>query len=115
MKFFMGFIGFNNVIMTLLALPIFHITGLEKFEWPPSGSVWLMMTVYAIQGFTMEFSWAVATVNLGPIGAITIYTLCTFPLSVWYDVFVVKEPVKISNWYIVSICILVLAFVAVTV
>ena len=77
----MGFIGFNNVIMTLLALPIFHITGLEKFEWPPSGSVWLMMTVYAIQGFTMEFSWAVATVNLGPIGAITIYTLCTFPFS----------------------------------
>lgn len=115
MTCFLGFVGLFCATINFVLLVIFNYIGWETFEWPPKSSTWICMTMYAIQGFTMEYCWAKAAVNLGPVACVSFYTILTFPITIWFDVVVVDEPVVISTVYIIGCSLILLAFTVITI
>lgn len=45
MTLFFGFVGLFNSIVLLPGLVVFHFSGLEKFQFPPTRRIWAIVTV----------------------------------------------------------------------
>lgn len=45
MTLFFGFVGLFNTLVLLPGLVIFHFSGVEKFQFPPTQRIWAIVTV----------------------------------------------------------------------
>lgn len=45
MTLFFGFVGLFNTLVLLPGLVIFHFSGVEKFQFPPTQRIWVIVTV----------------------------------------------------------------------
>ena len=71
--------------------------------------MWYSMTSSAIYYFAVNYFFANASIELGPVGAIFGFTSFTLPFQVWLDIVVVDEHIPISTLYIFGVCLLSLA------
>ena len=115
MTCFLGFVGLYCTAISGIMLVVFDYFEWETFEWPPNSTTWMVMTMFATSGFVIEYCWAKAAVNLGPVACVSFYTIITFPITIWFDVVVVDEPVVISTVYIIGCSLVLLAFTVITI
>lgn len=80
MPTFFGFVGLFNLLLLFPFFPIFHFTGLEKFELPPTPHIWMILLVNSTSSLISDICWAYAMVFTSPL-VVTVGLSLTIPLS----------------------------------
>lgn len=98
MPLFFGLIGLFNIVVLWPMFFVLHYTGIEKFEFPPSGKIWTIIMVRRLPGlmariradrdaqfnsiasFLSDMSWAYAMLLTTPL-IVTVGLSLTIPLS----------------------------------
>lgn len=80
MPLFFGLVGVFNILLLWPLFPILHFTGIEPFEMPPTGKVWLIILINSISSFLSDISWAYAMLLTTPL-VVTVGLSLTIPLS----------------------------------
>lgn len=111
MGLFFGLVGLFNVVFLWPGFLILHFTGLEPFEWPPTGTVWAIIMLNSVASFFSDIIWAYAMLLTTPL-------IVTVGLSLNIPVSLVGEMIQYSQYsswlYWVGAGIVVLSFVFVT-
>ncbi|KAK4679365.1 hypothetical protein QC764_203490 [Podospora pseudoanserina] len=111
MGLFFGLVGLFNVVFLWPGFFILHFTGLEPFEWPPTGTVWAIIMLNSVASFFSDIIWAYAMLLTTPL-------IVTVGLSLNIPVSLVGEMIQYSQYsswlYWVGAGIVVLSFVFVT-
>ncbi|KAI1377233.1 hypothetical protein F4677DRAFT_444457 [Hypoxylon crocopeplum] len=80
MPLFFGLVGLFNIFLLWPLFFILHFTGIEPFEFPPSGKIWLIIMFNSIASFVSDISWAYAMLLTTPL-VVTVGLSLTIPLS----------------------------------
>ncbi|KUI64298.1 hypothetical protein VM1G_11104 [Cytospora mali] len=80
MPLFFGLVGVLNLVFLWPGFFILHWTGIEPFEWPPTGKVWAIIFLNSISSFISDMSWAYAMLLTTPL-VVTVGLSLTIPLS----------------------------------
>ncbi|KAL3957386.1 hypothetical protein ACCO45_007964 [Purpureocillium lilacinum] len=80
MQLFFGLVGVFNLVFLWPLFFILHWTGLEPFEMPPTGQVWVIIIVNSLSSFISDISWAFAMLLTTPL-VVTVGLSLTIPLS----------------------------------
>lgn len=80
MPTFFGFVGLFNVVLLLPLFPILHLTGLEKFSFPPNVHIWTILLTNSVSSLISDICWAYAMVFTSPL-LVTVGLSLTIPLS----------------------------------
>ncbi|KAK4203340.1 hypothetical protein QBC40DRAFT_194556 [Triangularia verruculosa] len=111
MGLFFGLVGLINVVLLWPGFFVLHFTGLEPFEWPPTGTVWAIIMLNSVASFFSDIIWAYAMLLTTPL-------IVTVGLSLNIPVSLVGEMIQYSQYsswlYWVGAGIVVLSFVFVT-
>ncbi|KAK0670491.1 putative ras [Cercophora samala] len=111
MGLFFGLVGLFNVVFLWPGFFLLHFTGLEPFEWPPTGTVWAIIMLNSVASFFSDIIWAYAMLLTTPL-------IVTVGLSLNIPVSLVGEMIQYSQYsswlYWVGAGIVVLSFVFVT-
>jgi solute carrier family 35, member F5 len=103
MKLFFGFVGVFNTFLLWPSLVIVHYTGIEKFELPPSGTVWSILLFNCFISFLADFLWARAMLLTSPL-TVTVGLCLTIPLALICDIaikFKLNSPVYFFGAFLV--------------
>ncbi|KAK4171566.1 hypothetical protein QBC36DRAFT_91680 [Triangularia setosa] len=111
MGLFFGLVGLFNVVFLWPGFFVLHFTGLEPFEWPPTGTVWAIIMLNSVASFFSDIIWAYAMLLTTPL-------IVTVGLSLNIPVSLIGEMIQYSQYsswlYWVGAGIVVLSFVFVT-
>ncbi|KAK4163543.1 hypothetical protein QBC43DRAFT_289710 [Cladorrhinum sp. PSN259] len=80
MPLFFGLVGLFNVLLLWPGFFILHFTGIETFELPPTGAVWIIIAVNSIASFFSDMLWAYAMLLTTPL-IVTVGLSLNIPLS----------------------------------
>ncbi|KAH8801567.1 hypothetical protein F5884DRAFT_713084 [Xylogone sp. PMI_703] len=80
MPLFFGLVGLFNVIFLWPGFFILHLTGIEKFELPPTNKVWTIILLNLVFSFVSDYCWAYAMLLTTPL-VVTVGLSMTIPLS----------------------------------
>ncbi|KAL7625786.1 hypothetical protein AAE478_005009 [Parahypoxylon ruwenzoriense] len=80
MPLFFGLVGVFNILFLWPLFFILHFTGIEPFELPPDGKIWLIIMLNSISSFVSDISWAYAMLLTTPL-VVTVGLSLTIPLS----------------------------------
>ncbi|KAI0883248.1 uncharacterized protein GGS22DRAFT_37828 [Annulohypoxylon maeteangense] len=80
MPLFFGLVGIFNILILWPLFIILHFTGIEPFELPPNGKIWLIIMMNSISSFVSDISWAYAMLLTTPL-VVTVGLSLTIPLS----------------------------------
>ncbi|KAI1335228.1 hypothetical protein F5Y15DRAFT_398565 [Xylariaceae sp. FL0016] len=80
MPLFFGLVGVFNILFLWPLFPILHYTGIEPFEWPPTGKIWSIIILNSVSSFISDMSWAYAMLLTTPL-VVTVGLSLTIPLS----------------------------------
>ncbi|PQE21807.1 vacuolar membrane protein [Rutstroemia sp. NJR-2017a BVV2] len=80
MPLFFGLVGLFNVLFLWPGFVILHLTGVEKFELPPTGKIWLIVLLNSASSFISDYCWAYAMLLTTPL-VVTVGLSMTIPLS----------------------------------
>ncbi|KAK4226893.1 hypothetical protein QBC38DRAFT_214991 [Podospora fimiseda] len=80
MPLFFGLVGLFNVFFLWPGFFILHFTGIETFELPPTGAVWLIIAVNSVASFFSDMLWAYAMLLTTPL-IVTVGLSLNIPLS----------------------------------
>ncbi|UNI18703.1 hypothetical protein JDV02_004958 [Purpureocillium takamizusanense] len=80
MQLFFGLVGVFNLAFLWPLFFVLHWTGLEPFEMPPTGQVWVIIIVNSLSSFISDISWAFAMLLTTPL-VVTVGLSLTIPLS----------------------------------
>ncbi|KAI1104896.1 hypothetical protein F4804DRAFT_169755 [Jackrogersella minutella] len=80
MPLFFGLVGCCNIVILWPLFFILHFTGIEPFEFPPTGKIWLIIILNSISSFVSDMSWAYAMLLTTPL-VVTVGLSLTIPLS----------------------------------
>ncbi|KAK4103905.1 hypothetical protein N658DRAFT_521742 [Parathielavia hyrcaniae] len=80
MPLFFGLVGLFNVVLLWPGFFILHYTGIEPFELPPTGSVWVIIAVNSAASFFSDILWAYAMLLTTPL-VVTVGLSLNIPLS----------------------------------
>ncbi|APA11118.1 hypothetical protein SS1G_03129 [Sclerotinia sclerotiorum 1980 UF-70] len=80
MPLFFGLVGLFNVIFLWPGFFILHFTGVEKFELPHTGKIWLIVLLNSLSSFISDYCWAYAMLLTTPL-VVTVGLSMTIPLS----------------------------------
>ncbi|KAK4457767.1 hypothetical protein QBC42DRAFT_34143 [Cladorrhinum samala] len=80
MTLFFGLVGLFNVLFLWPGFFILHYTGIETFELPPTGAVWVIIAVNSIASFFSDIIWAYAMLLTTPL-VVTVGLSLNIPLS----------------------------------
>ncbi|KAI1092270.1 hypothetical protein F5B19DRAFT_454738 [Rostrohypoxylon terebratum] len=80
MPLFFGLVGVFNILILWPLFFILHFTGVEPFELPPTGKVWMIVLINSISSFVSDISWAYAMLLTTPL-VVTVGLSLTIPLS----------------------------------
>ncbi|KAK3984802.1 hypothetical protein QBC44DRAFT_8664 [Cladorrhinum sp. PSN332] len=80
MPLFFGLVGLFNVFLLWPGFFILHFTGIETFELPPTGAVWVIIAVNSVASFFSDMLWAYAMLLTTPL-IVTVGLSLNIPLS----------------------------------
>ncbi|KAF3760301.1 hypothetical protein M406DRAFT_53066 [Cryphonectria parasitica EP155] len=80
MPLFFGLVGLLNLLLLWPGFFLLHWTGIEPFEWPPTGKVWGIIMLNSVSSFISDMSWAYAMLLTTPL-VVTVGLSLTIPLS----------------------------------
>ncbi|KAF7909573.1 uncharacterized protein EAF01_003291 [Botrytis porri] len=80
MPLFFGLVGFFNVVFLWPGFFILHFSGIETFELPPTGKIWLIVLLNSLSSFISDYCWAYAMLLTTPL-VVTVGLSMTIPLS----------------------------------
>ncbi|KAJ2328478.1 hypothetical protein GGH92_009854, partial [Coemansia sp. RSA 2673] len=83
---FFGAVGLANILLLWPGFILLHYSGIETFQLPRSGSMWLMIVVNAMIGtFVSDYLWLLAMLMTSPL-VVTLGLSLTIPLSMAGDI-----------------------------
>jgi len=107
MPLFFGLVGLFNILLLWPGFIILHVTGIETFEWPPTGTVWAIIAINSVSSFLSDMSWAYAMLLTTPL-VVTVGLSLTIPLSLIGEM---MQYAQYSSWvYWVGAIAVVLSF-----
>ncbi|ATY60462.1 vacuolar membrane [Cordyceps militaris] len=80
MRLFFGLVGVFNLIILWPLFFVFHWTGIEPFQLPPTGKIWAIILANSISSFISDIFWAFAMLLTTPL-VVTVGLSLTIPLS----------------------------------
>lgn len=80
MPLFFGLVGLLNLVFLWPGFILLHWTGIEPFEWPPTGKIWAIIILNSLSSFVSDISWAFAMLLTSPL-VVTVGLSLTIPLS----------------------------------
>ncbi|PNY26004.1 vacuolar membrane protein [Tolypocladium capitatum] len=80
MRLFFGLVGVFNMLLLWPLFFILHWTNVERFEMPPTGTVWIIIAANSLSSFISDISWAFAMLLTTPL-VVTVGLSLTIPLS----------------------------------
>ncbi|KAK0752377.1 hypothetical protein B0T18DRAFT_318523 [Schizothecium vesticola] len=108
MPLFFGLVGLLNLVFLWPGFFILHFTGIETFEWPPTGTIWTIIIVNSVASFLSDMSWAYAMLLTTPL-VVTVGISLTIPLSLIGEMI---QYAQFSSWvYWVGAGIVFVSFV----
>ncbi|CAG8670318.1 109_t:CDS:2 [Acaulospora morrowiae] len=85
MPLFFGFVGLYNIFLLWPFFLLLHVTGVEEFQLPPDGNVWIMIMVNALVGtFLSDYLWLLSVLLTSPL-VVTLGLSLTIPLALFGD------------------------------
>jgi solute carrier family 35, member F5 len=108
MPLFFGLVGTWNFVLLLPLFPILHWTGIEPFEMPPTGRVWLIMLTNSVAALASDICWAYAMVLTSPL-VVTVGLSLTIPLSLIGEMVIQGRYEGV--WYWIGAAVVVGSFV----
>ncbi|CAG8723203.1 16815_t:CDS:2, partial [Acaulospora morrowiae] len=85
MPLFFGFVGLYNIFLLWPLFLLLHVTGVEEFQLPPDGNVWIMIMVNALVGtFLSDYLWLLSVLMTSPL-VVTLGLSLTIPLALFGD------------------------------
>ncbi|KAI8325536.1 thiamine-repressible mitochondrial transport protein THI74 [Martensiomyces pterosporus] len=107
---FFGTVGLANIVLLWPGFIILHLTGVETFQLPASGSIWLMILVNALIGtFLSDYLWLLAVLMTSPL-VVTLGLSLTIPLSMAGDI--VFKGLSVGLPYYIGALLILAAFIA---
>ncbi|KAL9612509.1 MAG: hypothetical protein Q9167_002894 [Letrouitia subvulpina] len=97
MIWFFGFVGLFNITMLLPGFPIFHYTGLEPFELPPTKRVLTIVLVNSAISLVSDFCWAYSIMLTSPL-VTTVGLSLTIPLSLIGQMVLNGQSSSVTYW-----------------
>ncbi|KAH6626170.1 hypothetical protein B0J18DRAFT_133365 [Chaetomium sp. MPI-SDFR-AT-0129] len=94
MPLFFGLVGLFNVLFLWPGFFLLHYTGIEPFELPPSGRVWMIIMINSASSFFSDILWAYAMLLTTPL-VVTVGLSLTIPLSLIGEMFQYSQ---YSSW-----------------
>jgi solute carrier family 35 protein F5 len=107
MPIFFGLVGLINVLVLWPGIFILHFTGVETFEMPPTGFVWMVIVFNSLGSLISDMAWAYAVLLTSPI-VVTVGLSITIPLSLIGQIILNRQTVGPFYW--VGACIVVASF-----
>lgn len=107
MPVFFGLVGLINVLILWPGLVILHFTGVERFEMPPTGFVWVIVLCNSAGSLVSDMAWAYAVLLTSPI-VVTVGLSITIPLSLIGQIVLMSQTV--GAWYWIGAGIVVGSF-----
>ena len=80
MPLFFGLVGIFNLFLLWPLFPILSVTGVERFELPPTRRIWTIIVINSISSLLSDVAWAYAMVLTSPL-VVTVGLSLTIPLS----------------------------------
>ncbi|KAJ2491410.1 hypothetical protein IWW37_002294 [Coemansia sp. RSA 2050] len=106
---FFGAVGLANIVLMWPGFIILHFTGIETFQLPHSGAMWLMIVVNALVGtFLSDYLWLLAMLMTSPL-VVTLGLSLTIPLSMAGDI--VFKGLSVSLPYYLGAFMILSAFI----
>ncbi|KAJ1963336.1 hypothetical protein GGI12_002104 [Dipsacomyces acuminosporus] len=107
---FFGTVGLANILLLWPGFFILHFTGIETFQLPPSGSIWLVILVNAFIGtFLSDYLWLLAVLMTSPL-IVTLGLSMTIPLSMAGDI--IFKGLSVGLPYYAGALLILTAFIA---
>ncbi|KAJ1999989.1 hypothetical protein H4R26_004825 [Coemansia thaxteri] len=107
---FFGAVGLANILLLWPGFILLHYSGIETFQLPRSGSMWLMIVVNAMIGtFVSDYLWLLAMLMTSPL-VVTLGLSLTIPLSMAGDI--IFKGLQVSTPYYIGALLILFAFVA---
>ncbi|KAJ1967393.1 hypothetical protein IWQ62_001888 [Dispira parvispora] len=98
MPTFLGFVGVFNLIFLWPLFFLFHFTGVEVFELPPSSALWGLILLNALVGtFLSDYLWLLAVLMTSPL-VVTLGIALTNPLAMMGDLLLGKLYTTVQFW-----------------
>ncbi|KAI4214102.1 MAG: hypothetical protein LQ351_003187 [Letrouitia transgressa] len=97
MIWFFGFVGLFNITLLLPGFPIFHYTGLETFEFPPTKRVLTIVLVNSAISLFSDFCWAYSIMLTSPL-VTTVGLSLTIPLSLIGQMVLNGQTSSVTYW-----------------
>ncbi|KAI5921397.1 hypothetical protein F4810DRAFT_702396 [Camillea tinctor] len=108
MPLFFGLVGVFNLAFLWPLFPFLHYTGIEPFEMPPDGKIWLIIMLNSFFSFVSDISWAYAMLLTTPL-LVTVGLSLTIPLSLVGEIIQYGQYPSFIYW--VGAVVVVLSFV----
>ncbi|XP_064389077.1 solute carrier family 35 member F5-like isoform X2 [Halichondria panicea] len=110
---FFGFVGLFDSIFLLPLLVVWHYTGLEVFQLPPTADVWTLLLVNGFVGTVLsELLWLWGVFLTSPLMGTLALSLVT-PLSITYSIVIGQA--NFSWMFVLGAVLIIISFVGVTV
>ena len=108
MPLFFGLVGLINVLMMWPFFFVFHFTGVERFELPPTKWVTAIILCNSLASLVSDMAWAYAVLLTSPI-VVTVGLSMTIPLSLVGQIVINGQTASPLYW--VGALVVVLSFI----
>lgn len=110
MPLFFGLVGLFNVLFLWPGFVMFHFTGVETFQLPPTGKIWSIVLINSISSLVSDFSWAYAMLLTTPL-VVTVGLSLTIPLSLIAQIILSSQYSSAMYWVGAGVVLLSFLFI----
>lgn len=110
MTLFFGFVGVFNLLVLWPIIILLNVTGLEPFELPSTGQIWLVVAANAAITFVSDYLWVLAMLMTSPL-VVTVGISMSIPLALIGDHFL--YPHVANFWFFAGAAMVFGSFIAV--
>ncbi|CAG8960209.1 hypothetical protein HYFRA_00012726 [Hymenoscyphus fraxineus] len=110
MPLFFGLVGLFNCLLLWPAFFILHFTGVEEWEMPPTGKIWLIVLANSLSSFASDYCWAYAMLLTTPL-VVAVGLSMNIPLSLIGQMILSKQYSSALYWVGAGIVLLSFLFV----
>lgn len=107
---FFALVGFFNIVLIWPGFIILHFTGVERFEFPTSARVWIVVISNSLSSFLSDLSWAFAMLFTSPL-VVTVGLGLTIPLSLVGQIVLASQYSSAAYWIGAGIVLLSFIFI----
>jgi solute carrier family 35 protein F5 len=94
---FFGLVGLFNALVMWPAFLFLHVTGVERFELPPTWRVLTIILINSTSSLVSDFCWALAMLLTSPL-LVTVGLSLTIPLSLVAQIFIGGVYADFAYW-----------------